>query len=465
MFNTIKFTTLFAVLIAHNASAGSFTQTQPIAVPTIIRNVQVFHPDGAVSGPHDVTLRDGDIASILPYDQDRPFSGTEVDGNGHTLVPGLIDTHVHLNAPTSMRGEWALPRPHQTLDMMLFAGITTVVDLGTPIQVIRKIQKKSSRDKHAGPRIYASGKPYTAHDGHPVALSKTLFPPYIQQFIAPSLGWEVSGRDEVDYAFIDNAKTDFVKVMLDNAPGQAPTLEPQTLKWIAQNAKITKQPIVAHVHNAETLDIALNLGVSALGHAPYLGTIEDQQISTLITSSTPMIATLAVWDTLVQVHLQRPSLSALDTVLMSNRASRHAAALISKGNRLPKALNPWLQTITENRNNAYDTVQRVHAAGGKILIGTDSPGLGLIPGGAYHRELQTLNTLGIPARDLLISATWRNSRFVDKEASFGAIIVGYDADLLLISGDPTTYIDDLLNIKMMWLDGRQVKRVVTTTEK
>jgi imidazolonepropionase-like amidohydrolase len=177
-----------------------------------------------------------------------------------------------------------------------------------------------------------------------------------------------------------------------------------------------------------------------------------------------MIATVAVWDTLVQVHTQRPHLSTLDTTLISNRASRHAAALISDGNLLPKTLDAWLDTIANNRTNAHETVRRVHAAGGQILVGTDSPGLGLVPGGAYHRELQALNVLGIPARDLLISATWRNSRFIDADAHFGAVIVGYDADLLLIGGDPTTYIDDLINIKMMWLDGRQVKRVVTANQ-
>jgi enamidase len=464
MFNTTKFATLFAVLTAHNASAGSFTQTEPLAVPTIIRNVQVFHPDGAVSGPHDVTLSDGDISGVFPYDPNREFSGAAVDGGGHTLIPGLIDTHVHLNAPNSMRGEWALPRPHQALDKMLFSGVTTVVDLGTPIEVVKKIRKKSSRNGHAGPKIYASGKPYTAHGGHPIALSATLFPPTLQRFIAPSLGWEVSSRDEVDYAFVDNARTDFVKLMLDNAPGHAPMLGTQTLAWITQNAKVTKQPIVAHVHNAKAFETALDLGVAALGHAPYLGTIEDHHISTLIASKTPMIATVAVWDTLVQVHTQRPHLSTLDTTLISNRASRHAAALISDGDLLPKTLDAWLDTIANNRTNAHETVRRVHAAGGQILVGTDSPGLGLVPGGAYHRELQALNVLGIPARDLLISATWRNSRFIDADAHFGAVIVGYDADLLLIGGDPTTYIDDLINIKMMWLDGRQVKRVVTANQ-
>ena len=89
---------------------------------------------------------------------------------------------------------------------------------------------------------------------------------------------------------------------------------------------------------------------------------------------------------------------------------------------------------------------------------TDSPMVGLAAGASIHHELEALHRAGLPISDVLSAATWENARFVDPDGKFGAVRTGWEADLLLVDGDPTVDLASLRAIEMIWTDGRQVTR-------
>jgi len=100
----------------------------------------------------------------------------------------------------------------------------------------------------------------------------------------------------------------------------------------------------------------------------------------------------------------------------------------------------------------------MRAAGVVVLVGSDSPNVGHPAGVGMHHELDQLREAGFSAAELLSTATWDNSRFLDPEATFGAIRPGWEADLLLVDGDPVADPDAIHRIRGVWADGRRVVR-------
>ena len=98
----------------------------------------------------------------------------------------------------------------------------------------------------------------------------------------------------------------------------------------------------------------------------------------------------------------------------------------------------------------------MHAAGVRIHAGTDTQIPFLVPGAALHRELALLVEAGWSPTRALQAATWDNSRFLDRRARFGSIQAGWEADLLLVEGDPTQGLEALEDIVAVWTDGQRV---------
>jgi imidazolonepropionase-like amidohydrolase len=111
------------------------------------------------------------------------------------------------------------------------------------------------------------------------------------------------------------------------------------------------------------------------------------------------------------------------------------------------------QTEILQRNAA-----RLHEAGVRVLAGSDSPIVGIVPGASLHEELRFLEDAGIPSAQVLLMATARAARLVEPEPDFGTIAAGHRADLLVIDGDPTTSVRVLGNIVHVIAQGRLIER-------
>ena len=100
----------------------------------------------------------------------------------------------------------------------------------------------------------------------------------------------------------------------------------------------------------------------------------------------------------------------------------------------------------------------MYAAGMQIFVGTDSGVHGVFPGASLHREIETLVELGMPALQVLRSATSAPADFLDPKVTFGRIAPGQRADLLLVRGDPSVDIDALSEIDEVFLAGARLSR-------
>jgi imidazolonepropionase-like amidohydrolase len=125
---------------------------------------------------------------------------------------------------------------------------------------------------------------------------------------------------------------------------------------------------------------------------------------------------------------------------------------------LSGAISQWGAEVAAGHDARVDNVARLRAAGARILVGSDSPNLGLAAGVGTHRELDLLRDTGMTAAEVLSAATWANSRWLDPDARFGAIRAGWEADLVLVDGDPTVDPGAIHAIREVWIDGKRVIR-------
>ncbi len=116
------------------------------------------------------------------------------------------------------------------------------------------------------------------------------------------------------------------------------------------------------------------------------------------------------------------------------------------------------RATAEGTQVRLDNLAAMVQAGVPILVGTDAPNLAVPAGAAMHFELDRLRQAGMSAEQVLSAVTWENSRFLDPDARFGAVRPGWEADLLLIDGDPVQDWSSIHRIREVWVDGRRVER-------
>ena len=431
---------------------------KPIMPPqnnkTAIINAIIF--DGYERlAPQTLVFENGIITQL---GGDVPVDAHRIDGTGMTLLPGLIDAHVH----TSIDG---------LRDALQF-GVTTELEMaGGFTRKGRNIQLKGITDVAD---VRSAGLGLTAPGGHPDELvpDEAGVPEFIlkqmetmtEQEKAEYLALFESRQAEeseatydvttVDGAIrfvreqIDNG-ADYVKIMIEegtvmNAPG-LPMLSQAVLKAAVGEAHRFGKLAIAHVLTAEATQTAIDVGIDGLAHV--------------------FIDRPAWTPSLVETIARRGIFVTPCLVLNSSIIGRNACHLAHDERVRPKLSTDWVQTMctcfnTFPKGNLQDSFRNVvdlHQAGVDVLAGTDVsypiPALGgLAHGVSVHHELQLLTEAGLSPMEALRAATSipaRRFSLTDR----GVICPEKRADLLLVKGDPTQLIADTLSIVNVWKEG------------
>lgn len=434
--------------------------TVSAAEPTVITNVSVFEPStGRVTGPHDVLLKDGRIEALRAPGA-VPAGYAARDGAGQTLVPGLIDVHVHLASGTALPGPLALPETKHHLGALALAGVTTVLDTGGPIDELKGLGDQTRSGAAAGPEVLYAGPPLTAPEGHPIAIFKAVLPGFLSDFVESHMALPIASPADAEAAVagVVDGGAHVIKVMLDDIPVEGPELDDATLAAIVAAATARGLPVVAHVGTDDDARRAAEAGVSGLVHLPYRDAVTPSTAQLLGSKGIPVATTLVVWTRLTELLSQTAPLTPLEDRLAPQR---NKDALLRdlpdlQPTDLPEPLHEWFEAVQGGQPLLAQNVRTIRAAGVSILAGSDSANVGNYPGAALHRELDLLVEAGVPAREVLRAATATNADFLGIGDRVGAVRAGYEADLLLVRGDPTADLAALHDIVTVWVDGREV---------
>lgn len=422
----------------------------------VITSVGVLDVErGAVKANQDVTLKGGVIASIAPAGSQPTEPGAVViDGQGATLLPGLIDVHGHIYADSSPTWVNRLPDPEANLREYLYAGVTTVFDPGDSSGDAIGRRERVASGELIGPHIRTAGPLLTIDGGHPIALVEAFAPWWISWYLAPRVATAV-GSPEAARAAVDglaDRDVDFVKIAVDRIPLDAPRMDREIASAIVQQAAEHDLRVVAHIGTTEDAVDTAEAGVAAWVHGVYKERIPEGEIARLAMYQIPMVVTIEVFDRYAR---------ALDGPFGANRLERQMvpADMLASFHPPPDdfelgALEGWLALTAENRGAMIDNAARLYEAGVILLAGSDTQS-GVFPGAGLHRELVHLTRAGMRPAMAIRAATLDAARFLedDGDPSYGTVRVGKRADLVLVDGDPSRDIDALLDIREVFLEG------------
>lgn len=419
-FRIAYFWLVIAFFVTSSLLSGGFAQNKKGI--TAIRNVRIF--DGEQVIPRGTVIVEGKRIKEVGPDVPIPDDAEVIDGEGQTLLPGLMDSHVHILYP-------------QALKQMLIFGVTTVVDMYMVISTMKNIKKVQASGKANGmASLISAGTLATVPGGHGTQFLKI-----------PTISKPQEAQDFVDARIEEGS--DFIKIIYDDGSAlssEQPTLDKATLAALIQAAHKRGKLAVVHVLTLREAREAIEAGADGLAHL-YCNKDFYQDFGLLVAQHKAfVIPTLTVLQNICGV-------SEGHTLIEDSRISPY---LMPTDIAYLKRPFPLKGTHT-SYEASEKAVGQLKAEGVPILAGTDALNPGTAYGASLHHELELLVRAGLSPVEALKAAT-SSPAGIFKFSNCGHIKPGFNADLLLVRGDPTEDIRATRDIAAIWKNGVRVDR-------
>ena len=408
--------TIFAGLALVALIQPAAAQDNPAATYIHAGRLLADPATGRVETNKTIVVEGGKIAAIR---DGFVGEGTIVDLRNQFVMPGFIDSHVHLtfeSGPTSRLDAVTKSTVDQAFDGLVFAkrtvraGFTTVVDLGSDSQAINALRDATATGKIVGPRIIAAGG-VAAHGGHGDVHGYRQ--EIIDLFRSPTL---CSGADDCARAvrLAVQQGADVIKtastggVMSNTAAGLGQQMSDAELVAIVETAHHLGRKVAAHAHGTDGVNAALRAGVDSVEHGTYL----DAESIRLFKAKVSYLV---------------PTLLAGDTVA---RQAEDADWMPAPVRAKARTVGPLM----------VDALRRAHQGGVRIAFGTDSA---VSKHGDNAREFALMVKAGLTPLETIKSATVWAAAHTGLEAEIGTLAAGKSADIVAVTGDPLTDVKSL----------------------
>ena len=374
-----------------------------------------------IRGNQVVEIRDGFVGD-----------GKVVDLRGAFVLPGLIDSHVHLTgqqSPTSRMDEVTQSNAAQAMvgaryaRRTLNAGFTTVADLGASNESIFALRDAVRRGDVPGPRIIASGSAVSVHGGHGDANG---YREDILHLMSPES--VCSGVEDCMRAVRLQVRSgaDIIKitatggVLSNTAAGLAQQFSEDELAAIVASAHRMGRQVTAHAHGVDGINAFLKAGGDSIEHGTYL---DDESMRLFKAHDAWLVPTLMAGDYVARIAASPDNFF----------TPAQTAKALEAG---PKML---------------DMARRAHAGGVRIAFGTDT---GVSAHGDNAQEFALLVRAGLTPLEAIQSATVGAAEHLKISNEAGRLAPGMPADLIAVSGDPLSDVTELERVRFVMKSGQ-----------
>jgi imidazolonepropionase-like amidohydrolase len=416
---------------------------------TVLQGGMVF--DGTRAGVGTVVI-DGDRVKDVVFGEAHVGSGTVVDVTGKTVLPGLVDLHVHLMADASPLGgadDNGAGHLEDHLKAMLRAGVTSYLDLGSSAHVIFEYRRRIQAGEMLGPRLFAVGPLLTPTGGHPCYAGGP--PGDFCIFVdAPADAAQALSQ-------LAPQKPDFVKIVIEGgATKPLPRMTEPSMAAIEKAAEKVGIPVIAHVAAPADVADALTAGVTHFAHLPMEHRITPDLAQRMAAEKAVVVPTVAVVDGFYRVS--HGTLTELQDPKLRDDVPAEVIAALRDPKQLAYMTSTKYQALTAAwRSDTMANLKACWDAGVTIAAGTDAGNPGTFHGLALARELALYVEAGIPVLDALATAT-RTAADVLGRPDLGRLEPGALADVVVVDGDATTDIGALSHPSRVYRGGELVDR-------
>jgi imidazolonepropionase-like amidohydrolase len=418
--------TIAALLV----SAAGLAQAETV---TILAGHVITDASLPARGPSTITVTDGRIVSISDGLVRVGDGAKVIDLSTKTVLPGLIDMHVHLESDPGgdfrddaiMTDDYLALVGAKNARLTVKAGFTTVRDLGSAARGGFALRDATAKGLIPGPRVVSAGSAISIIGGHGDVSG---FRPEVNAALDQKNTCTGPEQCAARVREFSKAGADVIKitatggVLSQQGRGLGQHFTDPELKAIADTAHSLGLRVAAHAHGARGIEASARAGIDTVDHGTFA---DDAAIKAMKANGTAMV----------------PTLMALEGV--SQR--------IGKGIYTPTVEVKAKEAVAQ-RGKALNAA---HKAGVTIAFGTDA---GVFEHGINAGEFVLMVNLGgMTPKEALASATTVAAKLLDLDKEIGRLAPGYSADIIAVDGDPLTDVKTLEKVQFVMARGRVIE--------
>jgi imidazolonepropionase-like amidohydrolase len=412
----------------------------------LIKNVTLYDGTGkpAVAGAH-VLVKGQRIAEISTTPI-KARGAKEIDGTGKYLLPGLIDSHIHLRGghggsvmEGSRKPTFDFKAGLTALHGYLYSGVTTVYDSGNNPDFIYKMRADERAGKIVSPRIFAAGGVIAVPKGYasgPTSLNAAT--------------WEQTEKELA--AKIANEKPDMLKLIVEHMGlyqnKWVPTLSTELMKKVTDYAKSQGVRSTTHISTEGDATTALDAGTDAFAHPVLRAVLNDEYVQRLVDTKVPISTTMVVFSNIARVADEPEMFDDPLFVATMTPAELNTMKTVDRQRYITSGMSSSFKMMMPF---GKANMKRFHESGVILALGTDRT-----LGPTVHQELQLLNEAGISPFDCIRIATLNGAYYLGRDKDMGSVEVGKLADLLLLKEDPAAAVKNFRTIDTVIKDGKTI---------
>jgi len=377
-----------------------------------------------------------------------PPGTTVVDTEGMSVLPGLMDMHVHLmilgHADDEHWDKTYLPRFRELImpiaaRQLLMSGITTARELGAPLEDILDVKSRIEKGEIPGPRLFVSG-PF---------IQRAPYADYEKTF-----RWGVSGPEDARAKVqkLVDAGVDVIKLIDQDQ------LTEEEVGAVVETAHKGGKPVVAHAHREDEIRMGLRHNVDCFEHTGLATepAYPDDILAGIRKRNNTLYWCPTIEGLFLADYTARTFPERLDDPAWQKDVPGDIAADIRRSLQNPTALDYFTLTFRRLPTLA-NKFRQLRETGVTLLVGTDSGIPANFHTDSTWRELYTWVQLGMTPMQAIAGATRWPARFLKKEKDLGTLAPGRLADVVAVRGDVLTHIDLLQRVDVVVKNGVRVK--------